>query len=178
MAAEDAAIGVQFVDDDVAQIFEQARPAGVVRKDAGVQHVGIGQHDVGFFADGFAGVAGCVAVVGEDAEAIVEALVQIVEFGELVLRERLGGKEIEGAGVGVFEDRVQDRQVVAEGLAGGGGRDDDDVFSGVGEFGGCGLVGVGAANAFGGVGGDQVGVDPGGEVGVVGLRGRGSGGWR
>ena len=69
MAAEDAAVGVQFVQDDVAQIFEEARPFGVVRQDAGVQHVWIREDDVAAFADGFAGVAGRVAIVGEDAEA-------------------------------------------------------------------------------------------------------------
>ena len=41
MAAEDAAIGVELVEDDVTQIFENARPFGVVRQDAGVQHVWI-----------------------------------------------------------------------------------------------------------------------------------------
>ncbi len=46
VAAENAAIGVQFVQHHVAQILEQALPARVVRQDARVQHVGIGEHDV------------------------------------------------------------------------------------------------------------------------------------
>jgi len=94
MAAKNAAIGVEFVDDDVTQIFEKSSPARVVRKNAGVQHVRIAQDDVTFFADGFARVAGCVAIVGEDAETVVEALIQIVEFGELVLGEGFGGEEV------------------------------------------------------------------------------------
>ncbi len=57
MTAKNAAIGVQLIDHHVAQIFEQALPLGVVRQDAGVQHVRIGEHDVAFFADGFARVA-------------------------------------------------------------------------------------------------------------------------
>ena len=68
MAAVDAAIIMQLVDDDVAQILEQLGPARVVRQDAGVQHVGIGQHDVGALADGLAGVLRRIAIVGEGAQ--------------------------------------------------------------------------------------------------------------
>ena len=154
MTAEDAAVGVEFVDDDVAEIFEEARPARVVREDAGVEHVGIGEDEVAFFTDGFAGVAGRVAIVGEDAEAIVEAGIEVVEFGELILRQGFGGEEVEGAGVGVFEDGVDDREVVAKGFAGGGGSDDDYIFFGVDGVCGFGLVGVGTGDSFCGVGGD------------------------
>ena len=59
------------------------------------------------FADGFAGVAGRVAVVGEDAEVVVEARGQVVELGELILGERFGGEEVERAGVGVLEDGLR-----------------------------------------------------------------------
>src|SRR6267143_3602805 len=52
MAAEDAAVSVQFVENDVAEIFKKARPASVMREDAGVQHVRIGQDNVAFFANG------------------------------------------------------------------------------------------------------------------------------
>ena len=142
MAAEHAAIRVQLIDHDVAQILEQARPAGVVRQDAGVQHVGIGQHQMALFANGFSRVARRVAVVREHAEAIVQPLVDVVQLGELVLRQRLGGKEIERARVGISKNRVQDRQVVAERLARRGRRDDDHILSRVHRFrgrqpGGC-----------------------------------------
>ena len=97
MAAKNATIGVQLVDYNVAQIFEEARPARVVREDPSVQHVRVGQDDVAFFANGFARVGGRVAVVGENAKAVLQALVEIVEFCELVLREGLRWKEIERA---------------------------------------------------------------------------------
>ena len=42
MTSEDAAVGVQFVDDDVLQVFKELDPLGVVRQDVGVEHVGIG----------------------------------------------------------------------------------------------------------------------------------------
>ena len=94
MAAEHAAIGVQFVQHDVAQIFKQALPARVVRQDAGVQHVRIREHDVAALANRFSRVGGRIAVIGEDAETVVEPLGEIVQLGELILRERLGGEEI------------------------------------------------------------------------------------
>jgi len=50
----------------------------VVRQDAGVQHVRIGQDDVPTFADRLAGIARCVAIVGEDTEAVIELRAQIV----------------------------------------------------------------------------------------------------
>src|SRR5467141_3506929 len=36
VAAEDAAVGVQFVDHDVTEVFEEARPASMVRQDPSV----------------------------------------------------------------------------------------------------------------------------------------------
>jgi len=171
MAAENAAVGVEFIEDDVAEIFEEARPARMVREDAGVKHVGIGENDVTLFADGFAGVARSVAVVSENTEAIIEALIKVVEFGELVLREGFGGEEVKRAAIGIFEDSVQDGQVVAKSFSGSCGRDNDDVFSGVDRFGGGGLMGVEAANALCGVGGGEIRVNPGGEVSPLGIAG-------
>jgi hypothetical protein len=67
-----------------------------------VQHVRIREDDVAALANGFAGVTGRVAVVGEDAKLIVKTGCEILKFSELVLRERFGGEQIEGARVGVF----------------------------------------------------------------------------
>ena len=55
VAAIDAAIVVQLIDHDVAQVFEALRPFGVMRQNAAVQHVGIGEHHVGPLADRLAG---------------------------------------------------------------------------------------------------------------------------
>ena len=104
MAAENAAVGVQLVEHDVAQVFKEAHPAGVVRQDAGVEHVGVREDHVAALANGFARVAGRVAVVGEDAEAIIEARGEIVQFGKLILRESLGWEQIERARIGDFRE--------------------------------------------------------------------------
>jgi hypothetical protein len=49
--AEDAAVDVCLVDDDIAQVVEHVRPAVVVRQHADVQHVRVGEDRVGEAAD-------------------------------------------------------------------------------------------------------------------------------
>ena len=97
---------------------------------------------------------------------------EIVELGELVLREGFGGEEIEGTSVGIFQNGIDDGQVVAERLTGGGRGNDDDVLAGVSGFGGCGLVGVGSGDAFRTVNLAERGLNPLRPVGVLGDAGR------
>ena len=52
----------------------------------------------------------------------------------LVLRQRLGGKQIQRPGVGIGQRRFQNRQVVAQRLAAGGAGDDDQVAPGAGQL--------------------------------------------
>ena len=59
-----------------------------------------------------------------------ERLAHRLQLGELILRERLGRKQIQRAARRVLQDRVQDRRVVAERLARRRRRDDDDVAAG------------------------------------------------
>ena len=103
VAAVDAAVVVQLVDHDVAQVLEIARPLGVVRQDSGVQHVGIGEHHVGALADGLAGVLRGIAVVGEGADLGAHLLHGGLEFVKLVFGQRLGGEQVHGARAGVAQ---------------------------------------------------------------------------
>ena len=64
VAAEDAPVGVHLVEYDVAQAAEEAHPAGVVRQDTQVQHIGVGDEDARLVADGGAVTLRRVAVVG------------------------------------------------------------------------------------------------------------------
>ena len=88
--AEDAGIIVQLVDDHVLQVLEQAGPLGVVRQDARMQHVGIGDHDLRLLADGLAHAGRRVAVVGVQAQPVAQGLVQVEQLGQLVLGQGLG----------------------------------------------------------------------------------------
>jgi len=70
VTAKNAAIGVQFVNDDVLQVLKEARPFCVVRQDAAVQHVGIGQDDVALLTDGLPRIGWSIAVIGKNAEPV------------------------------------------------------------------------------------------------------------
>ncbi|MCZ7564158.1 MAG: hypothetical protein M5U08_10525 [Burkholderiales bacterium] len=129
MRAEDAAVGVQLVDDHVAQALEELRPLGVMRQDPGVQHVRIGDDDVAVGAHGAARIARRVAVERAGAHAEAACGVQCEDLGDLVLRERLGGEEVERLGPAA-ERRIEHRQVVAERLARRGRRHHDGVAAG------------------------------------------------
>ena len=142
VAAENAAIGMQLVDHDVAQILEEPRPTGVVRQHSGVQHIGIGQHDAGSAANGSACVLRRVAVIGKGANIAARRPDQPMEFGELIFGQGLGGKQIKGASVGIFEKLVEDGQIVAKRLAAGGRRHQNHVFACPDTFERFGLVAV------------------------------------
>ena len=49
--AEHAAVDVRLVDDDDREVGEEVSPRAVVGQDPDVQHVGVGEHDVGLAAD-------------------------------------------------------------------------------------------------------------------------------
>jgi hypothetical protein len=126
MRAEHAPVGVQLVDDDVAEVLEEHRPLRVMGQDAGVQHVGIGQHHVGARAHRPPRVLRRVAVVREHPQ-LGQLLGELLQLRELVLRERLRREEIERARVRLVHERLQHGQVVAERLAGRGRGDHDDM---------------------------------------------------
>ena len=127
MAAEDPAVRVQLVDHHVAEVLEEVRPLRVVRQDARVQHVGVGQHEVGARAHRAPRVLRRVAVVGEHPH-VGQGLGELVQLRELVLGERLGRKQVEDARLGLLDQGLQHGQVVAERLARGRRRHDDDVL--------------------------------------------------
>ena len=125
MAPIDAAVHVQFVNNDVAKIFKELGPFGVVRKNAGVEHVRVRHDDVGFVANGAAGVGGSVAIVSVATERTPEGGVEALEFEALIFGEGFGGEQEDGACGWNGEDFVNNRQVVAERFAASGRRDDD-----------------------------------------------------
>ncbi len=163
MAAEHAPIRVQLVDDDEPQVLEEARPFRMVRQDPRVQHVRVGEDHLRAGADGSPGVLWRVAIVGEDAEVqagrLVDDLRKPIELGQLVLRQRLGREQVEGAGGRLAEDGVEDRDVVAEGLARGRRRRHDHVAPGQRVLDGRRLVRVETRDAPRPHRGNQPGVD-------------------
>jgi hypothetical protein len=127
VAAEHPAVGVQLVDHHVAQVLEEVRPLGVVRQDAPVQHVRVGHHHVAAIAQDAPRLGRRVAVVGEGLEVVSQGADQLAELGHLVLRERLGGVEVEGPRPRLGAQPLEHRQVEAQRLSAGGGGDDHRV---------------------------------------------------
>ncbi len=124
--AEDAAVHVRLVHDDVAEVREHVAPAVVVREDADMQHVGVREDEVRPAANLPALLAGGVAVVDRGARP---RQLERRECPRLILRQRLRGVQVERAQLRVARDRVEHRQVERERLSGGGSGCHDDVLA-------------------------------------------------
>jgi hypothetical protein len=119
---------VELVDDHVLEIREELLPFRVVGQNPGVEHVGVRDDDVALPPDRLAGVVGGVPVVGVGLDVRLEIADQTVDLVHLVLGEGLGREHIEGAGLRLFKDLLEDREVVAEGLAACSRGDEDDAL--------------------------------------------------
>ena len=127
VGAEDPPVDVEFVDDHILEVREELLPLRMVGEDPGVEHVGVRDNDVALPADRLPGVVGGVPVVGVCLDIGLELADQAVDLVHLVLGEGLRREEVEGAGFRLFEDLLQNRQVVAEGLAARRRGDEDDA---------------------------------------------------
>ena len=152
--AEHAAVGVGLVDHHPGQVGQQVAPVGVVGQRAHVQHVGVGQDQVGARADGAPLLLRRVAVVDRGPQV---GQAQRVQRPRLVLGQRLGGVEVERARRALAAERVQHRQVEGQRLAARRARGHDRVAL-VGRGQRVGLVGVQALHAGAGQRLQQLGV--------------------
>jgi hypothetical protein len=109
--AEYAAIDVCLVDDHEREIRQEVAPAVVVRKDADMEHVGIGQDEVRPLADRRPLALRGIAVVDRVAES---GHAKLCETAPLVLCERFGRIEVEGPRPRVDGQHVQDGKVEAQ----------------------------------------------------------------
>ena len=82
--AKHAAVGMNFVNDDIAQVFEQLDPLGMVGQDAGMQHVRIGHHDMPCLADGAAGSTGGISIVGVGLDVHTHGFDQLIQLADLI----------------------------------------------------------------------------------------------
>ena len=97
MAAINAAIIVQFINDEIAEVFKGLGPLGVVWQNAAMQHVWIREHNIGPFSNGTAGVLRRIAIVGESADIGTHRFHQSIELLQLIFGQRLGRKQIHGS---------------------------------------------------------------------------------
>ncbi len=127
MAAEHPAVDVQLVHHHVLQIGKELLPLGVVRQDAGMQHVGVGDHHMALLADGLARVIGRIAVIGEGLDVGLQFADETVHLVHLVIGQGLGGEEVNGPRLRLLQYFLEHRDVVAQRLAACRGRHQDHV---------------------------------------------------
>ncbi len=134
------AIHVHFVDDNELQIAKELCPNRVMRQNAGVHHIGIGNNNARGFANGGTEMLGRVAVVGGDGRK-TDDRGRRISFGlrsrgavlgqicHLVLRQRFRRKQVQRARLVIAQEPVQHGQIVAQRFAARCPSDDDDVFA-------------------------------------------------
>ena len=127
--AEDAPVDVTFVDDEEAQVAQQARPPFAVAEDRGVHHVRVGDDDACLLPDQAAGLARGVAVIGGDHGVLHrrggrdEACQRLA----LVLGQSLRRRQVQAGRQAVVDEGIGDGQLVAQRLAGRCACRDDDI---------------------------------------------------
>src|SRR5216684_5533299 len=85
LASKQSAIRVQLIDDDEIEAREQSPPPRVVRQDARVQHVRVGDDDVAGLADRGAATRRSVAVIRVDTHIDRKAVLERAQLRQLVL---------------------------------------------------------------------------------------------
>ena len=160
VAAEQAAVRVQFVDDDDPELLEQLEPLGVVRQDCGVEHVRVGHDDLSGGSDAGPDRIGRVAVVCGAVDLQPGGAAELAEFRHLVLAECLRGEEEQRSGRRIVGEGLQGGHQIAQRLARGGRRDHDHVVAGPDGFDGLRLMPVQAGYAPGAKAGHDPRIQP------------------
>jgi len=128
MASQNAPVSVGFVYHYVFQIREKLDPFGVVRKDAGVEHIRVGDNYPPVISRGHPKAFRRVAVIGRDLDgnsALAFApraripLNKLVQLRLLILGEGFGREKVERPGFFVAKQGIQHREVIAKGFSRG-----------------------------------------------------------
>ena len=134
--SEDAAVRVRLVQDHHGEPTEERAPLLVVRQKRDVQGVGVGDEHAAARENTPTLLLGRVSVVRADVKRVISlvaafrrARAHLVDFAELVARQRLGGEQVQRRRVRVAEQRLERRRVVARRLSGSGPGGDDDVVA-------------------------------------------------
>ncbi len=142
VGTENATVHMELIDDHVLQVFKKLDPLGVVREDARVQHVRVRDHDMSRSSQLRSRRRRRVPVIGESFYRGSSFLDESVHFRQLVLAQGLGGEDVKRPGGIVFQDGVQDRNVVAKCFPRGRGGNGHNIGSGKGGFNGFCLMAV------------------------------------
>ena len=113
VGAEDASIGVHFVEDDIGEVFEELFPALMISQYPAVEHVRIGHKDFRHLGpDLLPRVGRGIAVIdpGRYLDSL-HPLDEPVQVLELVLLKRFQRENVKGFGGSVPEKGFYNREV-------------------------------------------------------------------
>ncbi len=169
VATEHAPVRVQLVQHDELQVAKEVRPARVVRQDAHVKHVGVGDDDAALAPDLRTLAGGCVAVIDieRDLHPGVERAYQLAKRRRLILRERLRREEVQRRRARVVQYVLDGGQVIGQRLAGRCAGHQHDVLPGKHRLDGLRLMHVQRRHAAPAHKVHQPRVEPRREVGVA-----------
>src|SRR5690242_2274247 len=150
MAAINASVEMQFIDDEIPEIFKQLHPFCMVRKNSRVKHVRVGKYDIRLLANGTTRILRCIAVVRMTCKTSTQSLIQPLQLKPLIFGQRLGGKEENRPLTPVPKNGVDDRKVVAKRFSASGRGNDNCISTCERVFHRCGLMNVQLFYATGG----------------------------
>ena len=148
MTAEQAPEVVDFVHRHKGQVGQEGSPVlPVPGQDGVVEHVRIGDDQAGPVAEFTALRDGHVAVVGGHVMGLEGAACRqrgrhVLKLDQLIAGQRLRRSHVDGPGIRVADQAVQDRQLVAQRLAAGRGSGDEHILPGPNQFQGQALMAV------------------------------------
>ena len=133
---------MNFVDNDILEVFKEFDPFGMVRQDPGVQHVRIGHHDVPRLTHGAPGSGRRIPVIGIRLDIDMHGLNQFIQLGNLIRRKGFCREKIQGSRIRILHDFPEDRQVITHGLARGRRGNHTDILPFAGQVNGLPLMAV------------------------------------
>ena len=107
MRTEDPPVDVEFIDHHVLEVRKELLPFRMVGEDPGVEHIRVRNDNVPLPADRLAGVVGGVPIVGIGLDVRLHLADQAVDLVHLVLGKGLGREKVEGSGLRLFEDFLE-----------------------------------------------------------------------
>ena len=124
---ENAAIGVNFINHDVFQVFKELDPFRVMRQNALMQHIRIRHHNVSCLPDRRARGRRRIAVIGVRLDVLTHLIDHGIQFGNLIAGKRLRRKQVQCARRRILQNRIQHRRVIAKRFSGRSRRDHDEI---------------------------------------------------
>ncbi len=85
---------MQLVNHDVPEVRKELLPFRMMRQNARMQHIRIGDHNMPLPADRLPRIVGCVTVVGKSFDVGAQLRDQAVRLVHLILRQRFGRENV------------------------------------------------------------------------------------